>query len=151
MERALLFERRRCVYVASAGKNDGLSVDISGTISADKPVQAGTQLHLCPIRSDRMCTLKIDVPIASLCDYILQLLIKLNTVKAVMTRIFAVDEGDTTLTFDPPNAGWPATIFGRGSFVEIDSDMAFKISADKRILVAQYMKGQEQRNTEIPH
>jgi len=137
------------LHVASAGKMDGLSVDISGTIiSADKPVQVfgGHNCTYVPYDQTAACDHLEEsmFPIATLgSDYIVSApWIKLNTVKAVMTRIFAVDEGDTTLTFDPPNAGWPATIFGRGSFVEIDSDMAFKISADKRILVAQYMKGQ---------
>lgn len=137
------------LHVASAGKMDGLSVDVSGTIiSADKPVQVfgGHNCTYVPYDQTAACDHLEEsmFPMATLgTDYIVSApWIKMNTVKAVMTRIFAVDEGDTTLTYDPPNAGWPTTIFGRGSFIEIDSDQSFKISADKRIMVAQYMKGQ---------
>lgn len=137
------------LHVASAGKMDGLSVDISGTIiSADKPVQVfgGHNCTYVPFDQYDACDHLEEsmFPIATLgLDYLVSApWIKLNTVKAVMTRIFAADEGDTKLIYDPPNSAWPTTIFGRGSFVEIDSDQAFKIKADKRIMVAQYMKGQ---------
>ena len=137
------------LHVASAGAADGLSVDVSGTIvSADKPVQVfgGHNCTYVPYDQEAACDHLEEsmFPMATLGnDYLVSApWIKMNTVKAVMTRIFAVDEGDTALTYDPPNSAWPAMISGRGSFIEIDSDQSFKISADKRIMVAQYMKGQ---------
>jgi len=57
-------------------------------------------------------------------------------------RAIAVEAG-TTLEYDPPNGGWPAALNNPGDYVEIDSAGDFKIKAGKRILVSQYMKGQD--------
>ena len=137
------------LHVSSAGQMDGYSVDITGTmISADKPIQVigGHNCTYVPFDQYNACDHLEEsmFPLSTLGKaYIVSApWIQPNTVKAVMTRIIAADEGTTTITYDPADPSWPTTINGRGSFIEIDSEMAFKIVADKRILVAQYMKGQ---------
>ncbi len=58
-----------------------------------------------------------------------------------VVRIVAA-EGPTTLVYDPPiNA--PTVLAARGAFVEIpNTTAAFRVTADRKILVAQYMTGQ---------
>jgi len=49
-----------------------------------------------------------------------------------------------TLTYDPPQAGAPAEIANPGDSIEIAKSGAdFKITADNKILVSQYMQGQD--------
>jgi hypothetical protein len=62
--------------------------------------------------------------------------------KASFVRIIAT-EAATNLVYDPPNAAWPASIANAGGYVEIDLPDSARITADKKILVAQYMKGQD--------
>jgi len=50
---------------------------------------------------------------------------------------------NTNLTYDPPQSGAPATIANPGDFVEIAANAtSFQITADHKVLVAQYMEGQ---------
>jgi len=139
------------LHVASAGKMDGLSVDISGTIiSADKPVQVFGGHNCTYIPSSVAACDHIEeamFPISSLsAEYIVSApsLPTLTQPKAAFTRIIAI-EADTHVTYDPasPGAGAATAIALAGGYIEIDNDSAFRISADKRILVAQYMKGQD--------
>ena len=52
--------------------------------------------------------------------------------------------GNTNLTYDPPQAGAPATIANPGDYVEISGTTAsFKVTADHKVMVAQYMEGQD--------
>ena len=61
--------------------------------------------------------------------------------KEQMVRIVAT-EPDTTLAYDPANAAFPAAIANAGDFVEIPRQVAnFKITANKKVLVAQFMEG----------
>ena len=66
-----------------------------------------------------------------------------NTPKAQMVRIVATQDG-TTLAYDPPQNGAPTMIATAGQYVELSQTAAdFEISANNKILVAQYMLGQE--------
>ncbi|MFT3693570.1 MAG: IgGFc-binding protein [Kofleriaceae bacterium] len=63
--------------------------------------------------------------------------------KAEVIRIIATAP-NTTLTFDPPQTGAGTTIANAGGFVEISSNnQNFQITADQKVLVAQYMEGEE--------
>jgi hypothetical protein len=63
--------------------------------------------------------------------------------KVQVIRIIAT-QPNTNLTYDPPQPGAPTTIATPGSFVEIQNSTAsFLIEADQKILVAQYMEGQD--------
>ena len=62
--------------------------------------------------------------------------------KVEIIRIVGTATG-TTLTYDPPQAGAPSTI-PDGGFVEISGNAAsFYVTANHKILVAQYMEGEE--------
>jgi hypothetical protein len=57
-------------------------------------------------------------------------------------RIVAV-EADTALAYDPPRPAAPTHIAAAGAFVELAGvDAPLLVTADKKILVAQYMHGQ---------
>jgi hypothetical protein len=61
--------------------------------------------------------------------------------KEQMVRIIAT-EANTTISYDPPQAGAPTAIAQPGDWVEISRQAAsYKITADKKVLVAQYMEG----------
>ena len=63
--------------------------------------------------------------------------------KVETIRIIATAAG-TNLTYDPPQAGAPTTIATAGGFAEIKSSAAsFLVTADQKVLVAQYMSGQD--------
>jgi hypothetical protein len=66
-----------------------------------------------------------------------------QTSKAAFARIIAAEAGVTNLTYDPPNYAWPSAITGMGSYIEIDAAAPYRVMSDRRILVAQYMKGQD--------
>lgn len=142
--------RGAVLQVLSGGPADGLSVDLTGTkIAADKPVQ---------VIGGHNCTY---VPYnVYACDHLEESMFPLSTIgleylvtapsindaatkKAAFVRIISTDAGATALTYDPPNAQWPSSVNGAGGYVELDYQFPFKITADKKILVAQYMKGQD--------
>ncbi len=63
--------------------------------------------------------------------------------KIEMVRIVAT-KPNTTLVYDPPQAGAPAMIAQAGQWVEIGSTAAdFQITASEPVLVTQYMAGQD--------
>ena len=63
--------------------------------------------------------------------------------KARIIRIVAT-EPDTTLSYDPPQAGAPTSIALGGEFIQIENNAAnFLIESNKKILVAEYMTGQD--------
>lgn len=63
--------------------------------------------------------------------------------KARSVRIVAA-EANTTLTFEPPQAGVATTLARPGDFAEITRSAAyFTVTSDQKILVSQYMSGQE--------
>ena len=62
--------------------------------------------------------------------------------KEQMVRIVAVESGTTTLTYDPAQPTFPASIAGPGEWVEIPRQVAnYHLRGDKKILVAQLMEG----------
>jgi hypothetical protein len=65
------------------------------------------------------------------------------TGKVEVVRIIATG-ANTTLTYDPPQAAAPATIAKAGDFVEISGTVnSFQITADQKVMVVQYMEGQD--------
>jgi IgGFc binding protein len=63
---------------------------------------------------------------------------KVETIRIIATQ------PNTTLTYDPPQPGAPTMIAAAGGFVEIPSTVAsFLIEGSEKILVAQYMSGQD--------
>jgi hypothetical protein len=63
-------------------------------------------------------------------------------IKARMVRITATTDG-TSLTYDPPQNGAPALLAKVGDYAEIQTDKDFKVSADFKIAVSEYMLGQQ--------
>ncbi len=123
--------------------------DLTGTrVVADKPVQ---------VIGGHDCT---DVPLnITACDHLEESIFPLdalakeyfvappvhpsdaNAEKAQIVRIIAT-EADTTLTFDPDQPV-NKSLTNAGDYLEIGmSTAAYKVSADKKILVTQYMVGQ---------
>jgi hypothetical protein len=132
------------------------AVDLTGTrVEADKPVQV-IGGHRCTYVPD-------DTPY---CDHLEESMFPLDALAHAyvvttpyihignndvdspnMVRIIAT-ESDTTLTYDPPQAGAPASLTNAGDFAEIPATTNnFEISADKKIQVVQYMRGQEATNS----
>jgi hypothetical protein len=69
-------------------------------------------------------------------------LISADTEKARMVRVVAVED-DTTISYEPPQAGAPTTLANAGDYFEIPETLeSFLIEADRRINVAEYMLGQ---------
>jgi hypothetical protein len=65
------------------------------------------------------------------------------TGKAEVIRIIATST-NTNLTYTPAQPGAPTTIANSGDFVEISGNASsFLIEADQKVLVAQYMEGQD--------
>jgi hypothetical protein len=64
------------------------------------------------------------------------------TSKARMVRVIATTDL-TTLEYDPPQPGAPAALAKAGDYAEIQTDKDFKITANFKIAVAEYMLGQE--------
>lgn len=63
--------------------------------------------------------------------------------KIEMVRIIAT-KPNTTLTYDPPQAGAPAMIASAGAWVEIAGTAAdFQVTASEPVMVVQYMTGQD--------
>jgi len=63
--------------------------------------------------------------------------------KVEVVRVIAT-ASNITLTYDPPQAGAPTTIANAGDFIEIPANnQTFAIQASDKILVAQYMEGQD--------
>jgi hypothetical protein len=124
--------------------------DMTGTmVTADQPVQ---------VIGGHYCT---QVPIGiTACDHLEESMFPIETLgaeyiitapavpslpsgKVEIIRIVAVEDG-TNLTYDPPQGGAPTTLATAGSFIEIAGNaQSFSITADKKILVAQLMEGQD--------
>jgi len=128
---------------------DTPAADPTGTrVEADKPIQ---------VIGGHDCTF---IPASvGYCDHIEEAMFPISTLsseyivsppslpgmaqpKPFFVRVIAVEPG-TTMTYDPPNGGWPAALANAGDYVEIDSGSSFRIKASARVLVSQYMKGQD--------
>ena len=119
--------------------------DLTGsTVDADKPVQ---------VIGGHFCTnIPADVPA---CDHIEESMFPLATLgtryvvtspapasKGQIVRIIATAP-DTTLIFNPEQTGVPTTLANAGDFVQIDDTTApFEVAGNHRLLVSQYMQGQ---------
>ncbi|MFZ6181845.1 IgGFc-binding protein [Nannocystis pusilla] len=132
------------IQVLSATNGD----ETGAIVTADKPVQ---------VFGGHECT---QVPIGiTACDHLEESMFPIealakeyivvppsqdngNAEKAVIVRIVA-SEANTTLTFDPDQPV-NKVLANAGDFVEIPTTVAkFVVTADKKILVAEYMVGQD--------
>ncbi|HEU0033876.1 MAG TPA: IgGFc-binding protein [Kofleriaceae bacterium] len=124
--------------------------DLTGSrITADKPVQLISG-HYCANVPDGV----------GYCDHIEESMFSIDALgrrylvnapavttipsgKVEVVRVIAT-QPNTNLTYNPPQPGAPTTIAQPGDFIEIPSTAAsFLIEADQKVLVAQYMEGQD--------
>jgi cysteine-rich repeat protein len=127
--------------------NSVASSDLTGTlVTADKPVQ---------VIGGHVCT---NIPAGVVaCDHLEEAippleklgqvyvvtapLISASNTKAQFVRIIATTT-NTSITYDPPQAGAPTSLANAGDWFEIGPTSAdFKITADQPVMVAQYMQG----------
>ncbi len=124
--------------------------DFTGSqISATKPIQVVAGHYCAYVPEDK-----------SACDHLEEIMFPADTlgVRYVITApaVPTIPDGkiqyvrvvattaNTTLTYDPPLMGVPTTLANVGDFITIpDVAQSFVIHSDKRILVAQYMEGQQ--------
>jgi hypothetical protein len=124
--------------------------DLTGSlIDADHPVQ---------VISGHYCA---DVPDGVFaCDHIEESMFPVDTLgthyvinapavtsiatgKVEVIRIIAT-AANTTVTYDPPQAGAGTTLAHAGDFIELSNNAAsFSITSSDKVLVAQYMEGQD--------
>jgi hypothetical protein len=125
--------------------------DLTGsTLTADRPVQV-IGGHYCAYVPGDLAIGYCDhleesvFPIETLSDRYLVVAPAVPSLpdgKERMVRIVAT-QPNTELTFDPPLGGVGTTIANTGGFVEVARQTAsFQVSANHKILVAQYMEGQ---------
>jgi hypothetical protein len=124
--------------------------DMTGSrVQSDKPVQV-IGAHYCAYVPDGVgyCDHleEVMLPVDAMgANYIVNApaVTTIPTGKVEQIRIVAT-EANTHLTYDPPQAGAPATIANAGDFITIPNNAAsFKVSADHKILVAQFMEGSQ--------
>jgi len=122
--------------------------DLTGTrIESSKPVQVigGHKCTNVPVSVQFCDRIEESIPPIDVLskEYIVTApLINPNLKKGEMVRIIAT-EANTALTYDPPQNGAPALLVNAGDYAEIAQTQAdFKITGDKKILVAQYFLGQ---------
>jgi len=128
------------------------SSDLTGTlVEADKPIQVfgGHRCIYVPNETPYCDHIEESVPpidaLAS--SYIVTApLLRIgnnDNVTGNMVRVIAT-EGGTTVSYDPPQGGAPTNLTLAGDFFEIAATANdFEINADKKVLVVQYMRGQE--------
>lgn len=141
------------IEVVTSGNDSSASNpdDVTGTlVAADKPVQVigGHQCTFVPATTGFCDHLEESMfPYESLAnDYLVAApLIPTGgaTPKVEVVRIVATQPG-TTLTYDPPQPGAPASINAAGAWAEIvGTTKSFAVHANQPILVVQYMEGQK--------
>jgi hypothetical protein len=123
------------------------SGDLTGSfVNADKPIEVigahhCTQVPIGYTACDHMEESMIGID-ALADEYIVTAPLLGSAPREEMIRIVATTAA-TTVTLDPPVAG-PYTLANPGDFVEIaQNDKSFKVTADHKILVAQYMESQD--------
>jgi len=139
------------VKTASASGGPDLS-DLTGTlIAADKPVQVigGHECTFVPYNKAACDHLEESIyPLETLSnEYIVTApLVRsgADTVpRARMVRVVAT-EPNTTVSYDPDQPGAPTTLVNAGDYFELEqSDANFEITASAKVIVAEYMLGQE--------
>ena len=121
-------------------------LDLSGSrVEADQPVQV-VAFHRCaqvPVGDGTCDHMEESIPpIETLdADYIVTAPGLPSMADGVVqtVRVLAI-EADTNLSYDPPVADAPAVIAEAGGLIEIPlTTTSFRVHADKKILVAQYM------------
>jgi len=122
--------------------------DLTGTVvEADKPIQVlgGHSCTFVPSNIGYCDHLEESMfPINTLADeYIVSppSLPTLAQPKPFFVRVIAAEPG-VTVNFDPAVMA-PVTLVNLGDYVEIDASQAFQILSTGRVLVSQYMKGQD--------
>jgi hypothetical protein len=124
------------------------SGDLTGSfVSSDKPVQVIGGHHCTQVPIGRTACDHLEesiFPVSTLADKYLVTAPQLGTgVRQEMIRIVATEPA-TNVTLDPASAGGPYTLANAGDFVEISlSNASFEASANKKIVVAQYMVSQD--------
>jgi hypothetical protein len=124
--------------------------DVTGTlVSSTKPVQVfgGHQCTNIPAGTGYCDHLEESMfPVETLANEYIVTGTRINastSTKATITRVIAT-QPNTTLTYNPPQAGFPAAIAQAGGWVELPATAAdFRVTANSPILVAQYMQGQD--------
>jgi len=125
--------------------------DLTGTIiNADKPVQVVgghkcTQVPVGTQACDRLEEAMLPIETLAKKYIITPPLIPTggNVPKAQMVRVIATEDA-TAITYDPAQPGAPAMIAKAGDWFEIAKNVNdFQIVSDKKILVSQYMQGQQ--------
>ena len=123
--------------------------DLTGTrVQSDKPVQVigGHKCTNIPYNVQFCDRIEESIPPIDVLskEYIVTapLINNVNTKKNEMVRIIAT-EANTALTYEPPQNGAPALLANAGDYAEIALTQAdFRITGDKKIMVAQYFLGQ---------
>jgi len=131
------------LHVADAGG------DLTGTrITSNKPIQV-IGGHTCTNVPDGITAcdhMEESMPPLSAVGttyLVTSPLINASTTKAMLVRIIATEAG-TLLTYDPPVGGAPSSLANVGDWVELpQSAQDYLLTADKKVLIAQYMLGLE--------
>jgi IgGFc binding protein len=135
--------------VTNGGTSQSDPNDLTGMlVSSTKPIEVigGHQCTYVPDTTGYCDHLEESMfPIEALdTQYIVTApLIAANTPKVQIVRIIAT-AANTTLSYDPPQAGAPTAIAAAGGWAELPtSSNSFKVSASAKIMVQQYMTGQD--------
>jgi hypothetical protein len=127
--------------------------DLTGThVEADKPVQV-ISAHQCTYVPWNVTACdhleESNFPYETLAkEYIVTtpLVKALNqnpSLKARMVRVIATEDA-TTISYDPPQGGAPTALAKAGDYFEIAAtDKDFKVTANYKIVVSEYMQGQQ--------
>jgi hypothetical protein len=138
------------VFTNSGGGIPDVS-DLTGTIiNADKPVQVFgghkcTQIPVGTQACDRLEEAMLPIETLAKKYIVTPPLIPTggNIPKAQMIRVIATEDA-TAITYDPAQPGAPAMLAKAGDWFEIAKNVNdFEIQSDKKILVSQYMQGQD--------
>jgi len=123
--------------------------DLTGTfVSATKPVQVigGHQCTFIPYNvgyCDHLEDALFPIETLSKTYVVTSPWIASNTLKSELVRVIAT-QPNTTLVYDPPQAGFPANIANAGQYVELpQGQTSYKITASNKVLVMQYMLGHD--------
>lgn len=135
--------------VSNGGTSASDPNDITGMlVASNKPVEVlgGHQCTYVPDTVGYCDHLEESMfPVDALStDYLVTApLISANTPKAQIVRVIAT-AANTRLTYDPPQAGAPTTIAAAGGWVDLpQSANAYRVTGSSKILVEQYMLGQD--------
>ncbi len=138
------------VFTQSGGNQVPNPSDLTGTIiNADKPVEVFgghkcTQVPIGTNACDRLEEAMLPIETLAKKYIVTPPLIPTggNTPKAQMVRVIATEDS-TTISYDPDQPA-PKMIAKAGDYFEIaKTGVDFEISSDKKILVSQYMQGQD--------